>query len=90
MLERGGDLRALGSAFPGSELNFKSSLMVLGGMNQKRLLARDSDSCTSRPEGEGEKDGEGTQKKGLKRKEKLGAGNKIGGETKGTRRWDKG
>lgn len=63
--------------------------MVLGGMNQKRLLARDSGSCKSRLEGEGEKDGEGTQKKGLKRKEK-GGGNKIGGETKGIRRWDKG
>lgn len=92
MLERGGDLRASGSAFPRSDLNFKSSLVVLEGMNQKRLLARDSGSCKSRLEGEGERDGEGTQKKGLKRKEKWrgGGGNKIGGETKGTRRWDKG
>lgn len=51
-------------------------------------MARDSGSCKSRLEGggeEGEKDGEGTQKKGLKRKEKgreRRGGNKIGGENK--------
>lgn len=68
MLERGGDLRASGSASPGSDLNFKSSLTVLGGMDQKRLLARERGSCKSRLEGEGEEGWRGDAEEGIKKK----------------------